>query len=53
MNKWKLKGCPRCNGDLMAEWIEYNWYESCLQCGYQQELKNITELQKQENKVGK
>lgn len=32
--RWKLKGCPRCQGDMVV----YNDYEqgiaeSCLQCG--------------------
>jgi hypothetical protein len=27
---WKLKGCPRCHGDLL--WADLSW--TCLQCGY-------------------
>ncbi len=34
MGKWKLKGCPRCNGDLSVSDAEYGRFESCLQCGY-------------------
>ncbi len=30
MRKWKLKGCPRCGGDVSVSDTE----ESCLQCGY-------------------
>ena len=37
---WRLKGCPRCGGDLEREW-EQNGYPfgyqelyCCLQCGY-------------------
>lgn len=35
MPKWKLKGCPRCQGDLVWE----DRAEVCLQCGYRRELK--------------
>ncbi len=34
MGTWKLKGCPRCNGDLSVGDAEYGRVESCLQCGY-------------------
>ena len=30
-NKWKLKTCPRCNGDLYSF---YNEDFQCLQCGW-------------------
>lgn len=28
-----LKGCPKCNGDMVAEEDEYTAYVKCLQCG--------------------
>ncbi len=34
MKYWKLKGCPRCNGDLFV----FDEVEHCLQCGYTKEL---------------
>ncbi len=41
---WKLKSCPRCGGDIFRDRDEYNWWrEQCLQCGFMQELKNVTE----------
>lgn len=30
----KLKGCPRCSGDVYFDWDFYGWFEQCLQCGY-------------------
>lgn len=53
MNKWKFKSCSRCGGDLLIERGEYGWYEHCLQCGYEHDLKNITELEERGNKIGK
>lgn len=35
--KWKLKGCPRCKGDLYYESYFNDWI--CLQCGYYVEEK--------------
>ncbi len=31
---FKLKACPRCQGDLREERDKYGSYEICLQCGY-------------------
>ncbi len=42
--RWKLKGCPRCNGDLFTQRDEYGWQEQCLQCGYTRDLKPLTPL---------
>ena len=41
MSNWKLKGCPRCNGDLLADKGEYGTYENCLQCGYTHYFENV------------
>ncbi len=32
--KLRLKGCPRCKGDLLLEQEEYEKVYKCLQCGY-------------------
>jgi len=37
---WKLKGCPRCNGDLLVYQNEYGLVENCLQCGFELLLGN-------------
>jgi hypothetical protein len=42
MAKWKLKGCPRCKGDLLVERAGDKWDEYCLQCGYRRDLKIIS-----------
>ena len=41
MAKWKLKGCPRCKGDLLVERAGDRWDEYCLQCGYRRDLKVV------------
>ena len=42
---WKLKGCPRCGGDVFIDRDLQDWYEQCLQCGYRSELESIVEVQ--------
>lgn len=34
MTEWKLKSCPRCNGDIYYEREDGDCYARCLQCGY-------------------
>ena len=41
---WKLRGCPRCQGDVFLDSEEHIWFEHCLQCGYTRELKSIDEF---------
>ena len=41
----RLKGCPRCNGDLIIDRDGNVWYEWCLQCGFERELESIVSLQ--------
>ena len=38
----RLKGCPRCKGDLVVEVDQWGWYEECIQCGYLHDLQNVT-----------
>ncbi len=45
MGMWKFKSCPRCGGDMfIAKDDVYGWYEQCLQCAYQSELKSLDKL---------
>ena len=44
---WKLKACPRCRGDVFIARGLDTWYEQCLQCGYQHELRDIREFETQ------
>ena len=30
----RLKGCPRCKGDILIDRDHLSWYEQCIQCGY-------------------
>ena len=34
----KLKGCPRCQGDLYLAADTYGKYVNCLQCGFTRDL---------------
>ena len=39
---WKLKGCPRCGGDLLIEKdLLYGWCEKCFQCSFSRDLKEL------------
>ena len=53
MGSWKLKGCPRCNGDLSVGKAEDGRYENCLQCGYTHYSENIAKLKIQNPTVFK
>ncbi|MFC1991386.1 hypothetical protein ACFLVC_01430 [Chloroflexota bacterium] len=41
MPRWKVKGCPRCGGDMFLDRDLDSWHEQCLQCSYRVELKNL------------
>ena len=41
---WKLKSCPRCNGDLFIQRETDGWYEECLSCGYQKDVSNLVTI---------
>jgi len=38
---WRLKGCPRCSGDLYINEETDGWYERCLLCGYVRDITHI------------
>jgi translation initiation factor 2 beta subunit (eIF-2beta)/eIF-5 len=38
---WKLKTCPRCNGDIFIQREIDGWYEECLSCGYRRDVSNL------------
>ena len=39
---WKLKGCSRCEGDLLIEKDQFDgWFELCIQCGFRYDLKEL------------
>ncbi|MBF8265895.1 MAG: hypothetical protein Q7R34_04695 [Dehalococcoidia bacterium] len=37
----KLKGCPKCKGDIVLDSDTHGWYEQCLQCGYLHERPDV------------
>jgi len=43
----RLKSCPRCRGDVVTDRDLHGWYEQCLQCGYQLNLKSVAEVREQ------
>ena len=56
MVRWKLKGCPRCSGDLNIIRDVLGIYEDCLQCGYHHYYKesyvNLFQKQQDEKEKG-
>ena len=40
---WRLKGCPKCKGDVELDRDQWGWYEQCIQCGYLFDLQNVVE----------
>ena len=45
---WKLKGRPRCGGDLLIEKdLFYGWHEKCLQCGFSRDLPELAQFKEQ------
>jgi len=42
---WKIKGCPKCSGDMFIEQGEFGWNEHCLQCGFLREVQFENEKQ--------
>jgi len=49
---WRFKSCPKCKGDMLVDRDYDDWYEWCLQCGYQHTLINIVKVRPQD-KVAK
>ena len=48
MAMWKLKGCPRCGGDLLIEKeLLCGWYEKCIQCSFSRDLPELAQFQEQ------
>ena len=43
-SKWRLKACPRCHGDVYLDRESDGWFEKCLQCSYNRELKDLSEF---------
>jgi len=52
MVTWKLKGCPRCMGDLFVSQDMDGWYEQCLQCSFRRELKELDEFKSKPTSAG-
>ena len=44
---WKLRGCPKCGGDVFLEKDTSGWYERCLQCGYNRDMGVVFEVKPQ------
>ncbi|OGO18995.1 MAG: hypothetical protein A2144_12535 [Chloroflexi bacterium RBG_16_50_9] len=47
----KLKGCPRCRGDVVVEHDFYGKYEQCLYCGYLYDPGNVAGMKRPKNKM--
>ena len=44
----KLKGCPKCHGDLYLNEDMYGKYFNCLQCGYTKDVTSEPEIEVRE-----
>lgn len=42
----KLNGCPRCGGTVLIDRDHYGWYQQCLNCGYEHDLRQVIEARK-------
>ena len=40
MTTWRLKACPRCEGDMYIENDVGGWFEQCLACSYRRDLSD-------------
>jgi ribosomal protein S27AE len=49
---WKTKSCPRCAGDLFIYQDMDGWYEQCLQCSFERELKELAEFKSKPTLAG-
>jgi ribosomal protein S27AE len=47
MMMWRLRGCPKCGGDVFLEKDISGWYERCLQCGYNRDMLTVVEVKQQ------
>jgi len=45
----RLKGCPRCKGDILIDRDHLSWYEQCIQCGYQHDIKSLDKARRGKN----
>ncbi len=45
---WRLKSCPKCKGDMLADRDYDGCYEWCLQCGYRHNLIDIIKVRPQD-----
>jgi len=44
---WRLKSCPKCQGDLFIDWDANGWYAQCLQCGYLSDLDSMLKAKRE------
>jgi DNA-directed RNA polymerase subunit M/transcription elongation factor TFIIS len=44
---WRLKSCPKCEGDLFIDSDANGWYVQCLQCGYLSDLNSMLKAKRE------
>ncbi|MFQ5996982.1 MAG: hypothetical protein ACE5KP_05090 [Dehalococcoidales bacterium] len=49
----RFKSCPRCKGDVLVDRDHHGWYEECLQCGYQRDMRNMVKVQQRRTQEAK
>lgn len=51
MQKMRLKGCPKCQGDVFIGYdLMEGWTEKCIQCGFRRYLQNLAGVQRETGK---
>ncbi len=38
---FKFRACPKCHGDLIVDKDQFGWYEECIQCGYNRDMRSV------------
>lgn len=46
----KLKGCPKCKGDVVLDRDIHGWFEQCIQCGYLHDMTDNINAPRTEEK---
>ncbi len=42
MNKVIQERCPKCGGKVLLDKDLHDWYQECIQCGYNGDLQVVT-----------
>jgi DNA-directed RNA polymerase subunit M/transcription elongation factor TFIIS len=46
MQTLKTNRCPRCGGNIFIDEDSIGYYAHCLQCGYEQQIRELGKVQR-------